>query len=153
MYLYEWESSAHCPCPVPGSTISELSRKVKEENDYLERLKTMNTYSEWRQNTIARTARKKMLEALPDVPASHKCHRFETRTNNLPINEQLNLGTPAEQLANIKSTFGDTLIFLIVSANEYVLQAQTSETDVAITERAKGTEATSTKENLADALA
>lgn len=40
---------------------------MKEENDYLERLKTMNSYSEWRQNTIARTARKKILEALPDV--------------------------------------------------------------------------------------
>jgi hypothetical protein len=56
-----------------GSAISEFSRKVKEENDYLERMKTMKSYSEWRQNTIARSAHKKILSHMPDVPTPPPC--------------------------------------------------------------------------------
>jgi hypothetical protein len=58
-----------------GSAISEFSRKVKEENDYLERMKTMKSYSEWRQNTIARSAHKKILNHMPDVPTPPPCVR------------------------------------------------------------------------------
>lgn len=103
-----------------SSAISEFSRKVKEENDYLERMKTMKSYSEWRQNTIARSAHKKILNHMPDV----------------------NVGTPAEQQANIVASFGETLTFFIVSANEYVLQAQAPDLDpAALAEQANGLEA------------
>ncbi len=53
---------------------------------------------------------------------------------------QVNVGTPAEQQANIVASFGETLTFFIVSANEYVLQAQAPDLDpAALAEQAKGT--------------
>ena len=39
------------------------------------------------------------------------------------------MGTPIEQSNNIRFSFGDVLTFFIVSANEYVLQAQAPEHD------------------------
>jgi hypothetical protein len=53
---------------------------------------------------------------------------------------QVNVGTPAEQQANIVASFGETLTFFIVSANEYVLQAQAPDLDpAALAEQANGT--------------
>jgi hypothetical protein len=61
----------------------------------------------------------------------------------LALWDQVNVGTPAEQQTNLVTTFGETLTFFIVSANEYVLQAQAPDQEpAALAEQATGTKRT-----------
>ncbi len=63
-------SGGHVPIAAvsaSGSNSSAFStiQKVKEETDSLERFAAMKSYSEWRLMTLAKTARKQMLQQMP----------------------------------------------------------------------------------------
>ena len=78
----------------------------KEKTDELERIMAMNSYSEWRQMTLAKNASERLLR-------------------QIPLDKSIIYGgTPAEQMATITGNLGEIVIAFVISANEYVLDAK-----------------------------